>query len=223
MPTALISPIASLATGGMGLLGNLTGGKQQNKILGQQQQMQSQAFNNLQNQLNKWSSMTPAQMAQGVNQMVPTLQANLVRSVAAQTDPATAESGLAGSQGALQNNLGLALAPYQQQNQQQALQGYEWLGQLPTQIAGTQGNLIQNMGQFLQQPTGGSGALFGQGLQGLLGALGGGGTGLQTIPTTAQQTSQTWSPGLGVGWAGSIPTNTSSNAFTGFGGPTNFG
>ena len=93
MPQALIGPIASLATGGMGLLGNLFGGKQQNKILGMQQQMQSAAFNNLQNQLNKWASTTPAQMMQGVNQMVPTLQANLVRSVAAQTDPATAEAG----------------------------------------------------------------------------------------------------------------------------------
>lgn len=169
---SFIAPLLGLATGALGLGGQMSGSKQQQKLLQQQAAEQKQGFQNLQQLFQKWNQMTPAQVSQQLSQLTQPISANQATAVTNAVSPALANMGLAGSAGQLEANMAPQLAQYQGQNQQLAAQMLGLMSQLPAQIAGAEAGTPQNMGQFLQPPgQGGAASLFGTNLQTLLGKL----------------------------------------------------
>jgi hypothetical protein len=106
-----IEKLAGLGLAGAGLGGNIAAEHDRSKELAYlQQQQQANA------------SLTPAQLAAKVSQATAPLNAGLVQGVENQVSGSLAEQGLSEAPGIQASVLAQALAPYQQQNQNTALQ-----------------------------------------------------------------------------------------------------
>jgi hypothetical protein len=106
-----IMDIAGLAGTGLGLAGNISA---------EQQAQQQRNYLTQQEQAN--ASLTPAQLASKVSAATAPLNAGLVQSVENNVSGNLAEQGLSEAPGIQASVLAQALAPYQQQNQNTALQ-----------------------------------------------------------------------------------------------------
>lgn len=105
-----------------------------NSLLALQKQYQGQQsqYQNLENQqLSKLVNTTPTQAGQQISQLTQPLSADLVSSVSNPVQAYLAERGLAQAPGIQAQTLAQALAPYQLQEQQLGLQGWQTLNQLP--------------------------------------------------------------------------------------------
>lgn len=215
MPQAAIGPIASLAMGGLGEIGNLTGGKQQAKAASALQGAQANELNWMQNYQNMLANMSPGQMSQMLSQLTQPLNANLTTAVTNAVNPQLAAMGLGQSAGQLAAGTATALAPYQQQQQQL---GAQLLGQKlygPLQPAESVLNATTNLPSYFQQNQG-AGNLLLQGIQGLTK----GGGYVPSLPSPSAQIP--WPSGgsgpLSAGGIGDI-LNNSGNLFAGFQSP----
>jgi hypothetical protein len=149
-----LSKIASLGATGAGLFSNIAANRQQ-----------SQEANLLMKQQQDIANTTPAQLTAEATQAAGPLNAGLVQSVTNATQGNLAEQGLAESPGIQSAVLAQALAPYQQQNVDRAMQAILAKLGLPAQYAGAIMNsmprsqsLAPLLALFARNNSGGSGS-----------------------------------------------------------------
>lgn len=106
-----IGKLASLGTTGLGLYSNISAENQRGDEL-----------NYLKNSQNALTNLTPAQLSAKVSQAQQPLNSALVQGISNQVSGNLASQGLSEAPGIQASTLAQALAPYQQQNQQAALQ-----------------------------------------------------------------------------------------------------
>lgn len=109
----ILSKAAPIVTGGMGLLSNIHQGQQQGKVQNvavQNQQMLAELAKN------------PALLAQRIQQLTQPLSQGLVKSVGNNVQGELAERGLAMSPNIYGDVFAQSLAPFQQQEEQRALE-----------------------------------------------------------------------------------------------------
>jgi hypothetical protein len=111
--TSGIAPLAQIGTGVAGTVGNIEANNTRNSVL--QQQM---------NYTNQLQNMTPAQLAQGIQQLQQPLSTGLAQSVGNTVQGQLSERGLSQAPGIYAQSLTQALAPYQLQEQQLATNAY---------------------------------------------------------------------------------------------------
>ena len=143
-----LESLAGLGATGAGLYGNISADQQRAAAA-----KQAQANMNL----------TPAQLSAQVNAATQPLNAGLVQAVTGQTNANLAEQGLSEAPGHIAQATAQGLAPYEQQNQQNALQLVMQKLGLPAQLLqsiGPNANLSQLLALLMRQnnPTPGSGA-----------------------------------------------------------------
>lgn len=121
------APVATLGSGIMGILGNQQAGAMSNASVKQQQDVtaaQLEAFRQQQALQQKYANMTPQQFAEGIGAFQRPLSAGLTSGVSNVVQANMAERGLAQAPGIFSQVMAQALAPFQQQTQQQALEAY---------------------------------------------------------------------------------------------------
>lgn len=126
------APAMAGSTAALGMVGNLINSIQR-----------GQQISNLESAENKYTSLSPAQLSGLVTQATQPLNQNLLESVGNQVQANMAERGLAEAPGIFEATESQALAPYEQQNQQTALQLVLQQMGIPLQYAST---ILQGLG-----------------------------------------------------------------------------
>lgn len=148
-----ILPLLSLGMGGIGEIGNLTTGKKQAQAEAALQGAQSNELNWMQQYQQYLQNLSPGQINTMLSQLTQPLSANLQTAVTAPVSASLAEQGLGQSPGQMASGMALALAPYQQQEQNMAAQ---LLGmKLSAPLAPGQSVLqtSENLPSYFPQPT----------------------------------------------------------------------
>lgn len=186
MPQAAILPIASLAMGGLGEVGNLFTGKQQAKAASNLSNAQANMENFLQGYAQNLANKPASQYVQEQQQFQQPLSANLINATTGAVYPQLAAMGLAGSPGQMQAGALTALAPYQLNEQQLAQQMEQWKTMAPLSAATPALEATQYLPQYFQQNQGAGTQLIAglQGLSKVFGKGGGGGGGGGTVMDT---------------------------------------
>lgn len=102
-----LSTLAGLGSAGAGLYGNISADQQRQQAL---------------NQAKANANLSPQALSNMVTQATQPLNANLVRAITGQVNANEAEQGLSQAPGLTAQAVSQGLAPYEQKNQQQALQ-----------------------------------------------------------------------------------------------------
>ena len=171
MPQAAM-PIASLAMGGLGEVGNIFGGKQQAKAAANLQNTQAQMLRNLTGMTQNIQNMTPGEIMQQAQQYQQPMSANLSTAVRNAISPQVAAMGLGQSAGQMEAAMAPILAQYQQGEQQMGNQMEQWKTLAPLAAAVPALQATTNLPQYFQQNQG-AGTLLQQGLQQLFPGQGG--------------------------------------------------
>lgn len=130
MPQAIV-PLISLGLAGAGTVGNLVQGQKQLSLADQLTGAQTGELNWMQQYQKFLQSLTPADISRMVNEATGSLSSNLIKSVTDPVQATLAEKGLGQAPGTLAQAESVALAPYQQNEQQMALQSVMQLLGLP--------------------------------------------------------------------------------------------
>lgn len=169
---SMIPSAIAAGLGGLGEAGNFIGGQQQSAAQQQVQNAQQQAFNAIQQRAGQLSSMTPGQQMGALQQFQQPLNQNLINAIVGPLQGRMAQMGLGQSAGQMEAAMGTALAPYQQQNIQNAMQMLQQYQYGPLQPYEAMLNATTNLPSYFQQNQGAGNML----LQGLKGLFPGGGT-----------------------------------------------
>ena len=162
-----------------GLAGSISGGKQNawqqqtaKDLLGTGNQ--AAASQQSWEQLLQSLGMNPANFMANINQMTPTMNANLTNAVNAGVSSNLAQQGLGESPGQMASEETSKLAPYAQQNQLAAIQSYLSLLGMPGPLNESLMNYGSTASKWLPPPQSGAGG-FGSLFSGLANLFGGGG------------------------------------------------
>lgn len=213
---SLIPSLVSAGLGGLGEVGNFIGGQREAGAQQQVQNAQQQAFNAIQQRAGQLANMTPGQQMALLNQFQQPLNQNLVNAIVGPLQGQMAQMGLGQSAGQMEAAMGTALAPYQQQNIQNAMQMLQQYQYGPLQPYEAMLNATTNLPGYFGQNQG-SGNLLLQGLQGLSGGKGMRSTPFATTGGLAGTPTSGWGP-TAPQQAWSETPSTLTNPFTGLGG-----